>query len=36
MGGAVSGGDIYGQIPELVIGGNDDIGERRGYSGYQH
>lgn len=29
MGGAVSGGDIYGQIPELVIGGNDDIGEGR-------
>ncbi|HTF94660.1 MAG TPA: DUF1501 domain-containing protein [Cellvibrio sp.] len=29
MGGAVNGGNIYGQYPELVIGGKDDIGEGR-------
>lgn len=29
MGGAINGGDIYGQYPELVIGGKDDIGEGR-------
>ncbi|MDN4501109.1 DUF1501 domain-containing protein [Alteromonadaceae bacterium BrNp21-10] len=29
MGGAVKGGDIYGKMPELVIGSNDDIGEGR-------
>lgn len=29
MGGAIKGGDIYGQYPELVIGGKDDIGEGR-------
>lgn len=29
MGGAIKGGDIYGQFPDLVIGGKDDIGEGR-------
>lgn len=29
MGGAVNGGDVYGEFPELVIGSNDDIGEGR-------
>lgn len=29
MGGAVKGGDIYGQMPSLAIGGNDDTGRGR-------
>jgi uncharacterized protein (DUF1501 family) len=29
MGGAVRGGEFYGVAPELIIGGNDDIGEGR-------
>lgn len=29
MGGAINGGHIYGQYPELVIGSKDDIGEGR-------
>lgn len=29
MGGAINGGQIYGQFPELIIGGKDDIGEGR-------
>ncbi len=29
MGGAVQGGDIYGQMPSLTIGANDDIGRGR-------
>lgn len=29
MGGAVNGGDIYGSMPELTIGSNDDFGEGR-------
>lgn len=29
MGDAVKGGDIYGLMPELVIGSNDDMGEGR-------
>jgi len=29
MGGAVKGGDIYGQMPSLVLGGPDDTGRGR-------
>jgi uncharacterized protein (DUF1501 family) len=29
MGGAVNGGDIYGAMPSLAIGGNDDTGRGR-------
>ena len=29
MGGAINGGNIYGQFPELIVGGQDDIGEGR-------
>jgi len=29
MGGAVNGGDIYGQMPSLVLGGPDDTGRGR-------
>ena len=29
MGGAVKGGDIYGQMPDLAINSNDDMGEGR-------
>lgn len=29
MGDAINGGDIYGALPELVIGGNNDAGEGR-------
>lgn len=29
MGDAIKGGDIYGTMPELVIGGNNDAGEGR-------
>jgi uncharacterized protein (DUF1501 family) len=29
MGGAVQGGDIYGQMPSLVVGANDDTGRGR-------
>jgi uncharacterized protein (DUF1501 family) len=29
LGGAVKGGDIYGTMPSLAIGSNDDIGEGR-------
>jgi len=29
IGGAVKGGDIYGRMPSLVVGGNDDVGRGR-------
>jgi len=29
MGGAVQGGDIYGRMPSLVVGGPDDTGRGR-------
>lgn len=29
LGGAVRGGDIYGEIPEMVVGGKDDLGDGR-------
>lgn len=29
MGGAVKGGEIYGNFPELIVGGKDDAGEGR-------
>jgi uncharacterized protein (DUF1501 family) len=29
MGGAVSGGDLYGKMPSLAVGGNDDTGRGR-------
>jgi uncharacterized protein (DUF1501 family) len=29
MGGAVQGGDIYGQMMSLAVGGNDDTGRGR-------
>ncbi len=29
MGGAIKGGNIYGQFPDLIVGGKDDIGEGR-------
>jgi len=29
MGGAVKGGDIYGKMPSLLVGGNDDTGRGR-------
>lgn len=29
MGGAIKGGTLYGEFPELTIGGKDDIGEGR-------
>ncbi|MSU23690.1 MAG: DUF1501 domain-containing protein [Opitutus sp.] len=29
MGGAVQGGDIYGQMPSLALGANDDVGRGR-------
>ena len=29
LGGAVRGGDIYGEIPEMVLDGEDDLGDGR-------